>query len=74
MHLVEQFRHTLNFIDDHPILVIGGNAFSQPVRPCNQGRVDLVIEQVEEQGPAKLFVKPCCLAHSTRPEQEETLP
>jgi hypothetical protein len=36
--------------------------------------VRLVIEQIEEQRVDELLVRPGCLPHAARPEQEEALP
>jgi hypothetical protein len=56
MDLVEQFRHPLDFIHDDPILVVLRNSFSEPLRRCEQLRVHLIVEHVEEQRVGKLLL------------------
>jgi hypothetical protein len=74
MHLVKQFRYTLDFVHGHPVLVALRYPVSEPLWRGEQFRIHLMIEHVEEQRAWKLLVQPGGLAHPARTEEKKALP
>jgi hypothetical protein len=48
MHLVEQLRHTLEFVHHNPALVPLRDLIAEPLWRSQQLRVRLVVEQIEK--------------------------
>ena len=74
MHLVEQRRQSLYFVDDHPVAApLPAQLVGEQARIAQVGLVDALVEEIEPRRLGEARLRPGALADPAQAEQEEAL-
>jgi hypothetical protein len=65
MHLVEDIRNALDFIENHPLNKVMGDKVIKPPGRSSQTQVQVRVQQVEIQRFGKRVFQPSGFPHST---------